>query len=159
MIAFVRMKAGFFDRKRIVDSMDKATLRALKEFGRLVRKRAQKSLQVAEGVSRPGDPPHIHKSLGITKTSKSTGRVRTQSVSPLREFLFFAYDKDTKSVVIGPAKLNKPGSLAALEKGGQSLILRRGKEELVNIAARPFMKPAFDAELPRAPRLWQNAMK
>lgn len=153
------MKGGFFDRQRVISSMNAATLRALKRFGALVRRRAQKSLQVKPGASPPGAPPHVHKSLGITKTSKSTGRVRNQSVSPLREFLFFAYDAGSNSVVIGPAKLNKAANLRALEEGGVSLIERRGKRQSIEIAARPFMGPAFREELPKAARLWQNAMK
>lgn len=80
----------------------------------------------------------------------------------LRKFIMFAADVRAKDVIIGPAKLNGTKSdtaLKALEHGGQTLIMRRGKPKLVTIGARPFMRPAFEEEIKRAPDLWANALK
>ena len=97
---FKTLKGGFFDRKVVLDALDKATYRIFSEFGRKVRKAAQKSLKYGEKASPPGSPPTAHKSRTVTKTSKSTGRVRKRSVSFLREYLYYAFDRTTKSVVI-----------------------------------------------------------
>src|SRR5262245_24150354 len=99
-------KEGFFDRKAVIAATDRATRSALNEGGRAVRRTAQKSLVYADGVSSPGQPPHAHKTGWKTRTSKSTGRVRRRAVSFLRENIFYAYDKVSRSVIVGPALLN-----------------------------------------------------
>ncbi len=155
-------KAGFFDRAAVINAVDRATLKVFKEFGRLVRKGAQKSLVYSDKVSSPGSPPHAHKSNTITRISKSTGKKRIRSVSFLREFIFFVFDKSSRSVVIGPTRLANtmsPESLPALEYGGTSTILDHGKSRRVNVAARPFMGPAFEAEKPGLPAMWANSVR
>jgi hypothetical protein len=153
----VAVTGQFFDRQKVKNMMDKKTWRSLMELARRVRKRAQKSLIYSTAVSTPGMPPFVHRTTSRTRTSKSTGRVRTQFVSPLREHVAYAYDSQTKSAVVGPAKLNKPANLGALEHGGQSLIVDRlGVQKQITIAPRPFMKPAAEAELPGAAKLWEK---
>ena len=159
---FKTLKSGFFDRKVVLDALDKATFRIFSEFGRKVRKAAQKSLKYGEKASPPGSPPTAHKSRTVTKTSKSTGRVRKRSVSFLREYLYYAFDRTTKSVVIGPARLNStidPGSLKALEYGGTATVKSRGKRSRKAVDARPFMRPAAAAELPNLPPMWRDSVR
>jgi hypothetical protein len=159
---FKTLKGGFFDRKVVLDALDKATFRIFSEFGRKVRKTAQKSLKYGEKASPPGSPPTAHKSRTITKTSKSTGRVRKRSVSFLREYLYYAFDRATRSVVIGPARLNStidPGALQALEYGGTATVKSRGKRSRKAVAARPFMRPAAAAELPNLPPMWRDSVR
>src|SRR5690606_17947878 len=93
----------------------------------------------ARRTSRPGEPPKSHTGL-------------------LKRFIFFSYDPQADSVVIGPTKLNQKSAdvLAALEYGGAST---NTKGERVAIEARPFMGPAFASELPQLPRLWANSVK
>ncbi len=159
---FKAAKEGFFDRQLVLDAVDKPTREILNEFGRLVRKDAQKSLVYDDGPSPAGQPPHAHRSRTRTRISKKTGKERTRSVSFLREFLFYSFDKERRSVVIGPVKLSSTvdsGALPALEYGGKSTIVDHGKEKRVSIAARPFMRPAFQAELPGLPAMWKNSIK
>jgi hypothetical protein len=159
---FKAAKEGFFDKKKVLDALDKATLRIFKEFGRRVRARAQKSLRYGEKPSAPGSPPTAHKSNTIERTSKSTGKKRVRSVSFLREYLWFAFDTSTKSVVIGPARLNGTVSAdapRALEDGGTSTILDHGKRLKVSIKARPFMGPAAQAERAGLPAMWQDSVR
>jgi hypothetical protein len=99
-------KGGFLDRAKIMKAVGRARARVLNEQGRLVRKLAMESLVYARDSAPAGSPPHAHKTGQRTRVSKSTGRVRTRSVSLLREFLFYAYDSASQSVVVGPAKLN-----------------------------------------------------
>ncbi len=159
---FKAAKEGFFDRKVVLDALDKPTRDALKEIGRLIRKYAQKSLVYSDKPSLPGQPPHAHKSRTSTRTSKKTGKTRTRSVSFLREFLFFSFDQSTRSVVVGPVKLSSTidsGALSALEFGGQATIQVHGKEKKASIAARPYMGPALEAEKPNFAQLWANSVR
>lgn len=161
-LKFKAAKGNFFDRDKIIKAMDRATLRVLNQFGRMVRKRAQASLKYGDRPSAPGSPPTAHRSRSITKTSRSTGRTRKRSVSYLREFLFYSYDDAAKSVVIGPSKLDQTvdsDALPALEYGGSSTVSSRGKGRRVKIRPRPFMRPALDAELPNLAPLWRNSVR
>lgn len=137
---------GFFDRKAVLDVVDRATVRALSRFGAFVRTRARTSMRKRKKVSPPGTPPSVHTGL-------------------LKKFLFFAYDPERASVVIGPARLNStidPASLPALEYGGTAKVLAfshgRTVEVPAKIKARPFMRPAFFAELPKADGLWAGSV-
>lgn len=157
IFGYVQMKAGFFDRPKVKRSMDKATHRALSKFGAFVRTRARTSMRKNRGVSKPGQPPFTHTQM-------------------LRRGVLFAYEPTRENVVIGPVQLRQGLSQNAadpvsgtvpqvLEYGGQIRIRDRKRgsnlitERIANIEARPFMRPAFDLEIKKAPRLWQNAMR
>ncbi len=141
-----QVKGLFFDRAVVADAMDKTTRRAFSKFGAFVRTRARSSIRKRKRVSEPGSPPSSHSGL-------------------LRQFIFFAYDPDRKSVVIGPAKLNSvlsPTAAKSLEHGGESIV-RSGRREhgetrKVLVRPRPFMQPAFEAELPKAAKLFENSL-
>jgi hypothetical protein len=159
---FKAAKEGFFDRAKVMKALGKAKLDIFKEFGRLVRKRAQASLKYAKDISAPGSPPHAHRTGRRTKISKKTGKPRTYNVSPLREFLFFAYDTSSQSVVIGPARLGgtvDPNALPALERGGSSTAKGRKGLRSISVRARPFMGPAAAAEIPGLPRMWRDSVR
>lgn len=162
---------SFFDRGAVTRAMDAQTKSVLSKFGAyvrtaaksLIRKARQKTLgeltpeellaykiQAAAAkergqprpkrplaASRPGDPPRSV--LGF-----------------LKKFIYFAWDADRKSVVIGPALFGgaKGKAPRALEEGG-TVVLWNGKS--VRIEPRPYMRPAFDAELPKVPSLWATA--
>lgn len=109
---FESWKGSFFDAEPVLAAMDKATRKALSKFGAYVRRRAQTSLRYGVQPSEPGQPPTAHKSGMRRKVNKRTGTATIQAVSPLREFIFFAYDADRQSVVIGPALTNQSAKLA-----------------------------------------------
>lgn len=159
---FKATKAGFFDRKAVIDKLDKATRRILNDFGRKVRSIAQKSLRYGSKVSRPGSPPTAHRSRTRTTANKKTGKVRKRPVSFLREFLYYSFDSTSKSVVTGPSRLNStvdPGALPALEYGGTVTIKTKGKSRRASIAARPFMRPAAAKALPTLPPMWRDSVR
>ena len=99
-----------------------------------------------QGVSALGQPPLPHTGLLVKN-------------------IFFGYDTTKRSVVIGPVRLSggTPESLAALEYGGTSRITtrRKGKRTVISakIAARPYMQPALNKELPKLPAMWANSVK
>lgn len=162
MITVKLSKDNFFDREAVIKAVGRARVKVLSKQGAMVRRTAQLSLVYSDGSAPAGSPPHAHKSRTITRTSKSTGRVRVRSVSFLREFIRFAYDPASENAVIGPERLDStrfPESLAALEHGGSSTIVDRGKERRVNIAAHPFMGPALAAEAPKFAAMWADSVR
>jgi hypothetical protein len=142
---FKATKAGFFDRKAVINAVDKATRKVLSRFGAFVRTRSRSSIRKRKKVSAPGSPPSSHAGL-------------------LKKFLFFAYDDSRKSVVVGPVRIGgtvDPDALPALEHGGESVIEERkgGKRKRISIKARPFMGPALAKELPGLPAMWKNSVR
>jgi len=139
-------KQMFFDTKAVLSAVDKATRRVLSRFGAFVRTTARSSIRKRKRPSAPGRPPSSHTGL-------------------LRKFIFFGYDRQRQSVVIGPMRLNqKTGdALEALEYGGPSTVVegRRGKRRRrrINVAARPFMGPAFEKEQPKLPAMWRDSVR
>jgi len=160
-----KAKSMFFDRKTVLSSVDRATRRVLSKFGAYVRTSAKSSIRKRKKVSDPGRPP-----------SSRTGL--------LKKFIFFAYDGQKQSVVIGPVKLNGKGDAAELlEYGGTRTVqrgqwVRRGRPgrnsrghftaapwvfiepgTTLHYRARPFMGPAFEREKPKLPAMWAGSIK
>ena len=163
-------KGGFFDRKKVTDAVDKTTRRIFSKFGAFVRQRARSSIRKRKDIARPGQPPSSHAGL-------------------IRTFLFFAWDQGKKSVVIGPARINRPAVSGRytvpelMEYGGQvpgngkviyitrkagrdkaGRFVSKGKQRVVldgmlRYKPHPFMRPAFDAELPGLPPMWRDSIR
>lgn len=140
-------KGLFFDRKAVMDKTTAAERRVLSKFGAFVRTSARSSMRRRKKPSAPGQPPSAHVGL-------------------IKQFLFFVYDPDRKSVIIGPALLNKPSrnAVEVLEKGGTTTVLRRDpngqrRNRTIKVAARPYMQPAFDKNLPKVPSMWRDQIR
>jgi len=139
-------KRMFFDRKAVTNAVDRTTRRVLSKFGAFVRRGAKSSIRKRRRASAPGEPPSSHTGL-------------------LRRFIFFGYDRDRRSVVIGPQRLNQKIGDAphALEHGGVSMVLegsrRRRRKRRIRIRARPFMGPAFEKERPKLAAMWRDSVK
>lgn len=112
-----KFKAGFFDRGAVLDAMDKATRRAMMRTGGYTRKVARNSMRKKKGPAPPGSPPNVH-------------------VGHIKNLLYFAYDTQTKSLVVGPVGFKNSPVPRILEFGS-------GKQ-----SKRQFMKPAMDAAAP-----------
>lgn len=145
----LRIKRLFFDRAKVVDALDKASRRALSKAGAFIRQRAKTSIRPRKRSSLPGQPPHSHTGL-------------------LRQLILFGYDPGTRSVVVGPAKINRStGAPHVLEFGGRTVIEtyrhRRGRVQKVRrqvtIEARPYMGPALEEERPSLPKHWANSVR
>lgn len=144
------MKGMFFDREAVLRETDKGMQSVFSKFGAYVRTRARTSIRTRKKASEPGQPPSSHTGL-------------------LKRNIFFGYDRDKKSVVIGPVLLNGTAGTApeSLEYGGQANIMvrRRGmtrgnqrERKVIKIKTRPYMQPAFDQELTKLPDLWANSI-
>lgn len=133
--------------ERVLTPLSEATEANLMKFGAYVRRRARQSLKYGGAVSKPGQPP---------KARRVNRRNYKQPHSPLREFILFDVDKENMQVVIGPKMLSgRTNAAGKLEKGGT---VRTHDGKMVTIQPRPFMAPAFEAELMQAPALWAGAI-
>lgn len=159
----MQSKASYFDRKPIIDKLDKATRRVLSKFGAFVRTRditsmlrhnvprgfgVKTKVSNRDGVSPVDTPPYPH-------------------VGTMVKNVEFSYDEIAHSVVVGPAlivgKTGTRNALHAMEYSGPSLMKstnRATKGQLLPIfvKARPSINPAFEAEKPRLPQMWKDAM-
>lgn len=144
-------KSQFFTED-VVKAEEIGKRKALSQIGAFVRRSSRSSIRKVgkKGKSsKPGKPPKSRTGL-------------------LKDFIFFAYDSHDRSVVIGPARLNKPKpehSTAQtvpelLEFGGQASVMERGRDVRVTYAARPYMGPALEKETtnPKLKAAWENVI-
>lgn len=139
----------FFDRRAVESAMDRRTLRALSKFGAFVRTRAKRSMRKRKKSSPAGEPPSAHE-------------------GGIRRNIFFAYDRNAQSVVIGPTLYNSGrqrnvemvGATTVPElheEGGIAYRRRRGGQRVITrYDERPFMGPAFEAEEENLPDIWAS---
>jgi len=142
MIRF-EIKQLFFDTMAVRNKVDATTRGVLSKFGAFVRRTARSSIRKRRRVSAAGEPPSSHTGL-------------------LKRFIFFGYDRQRRSVVIGPERLNQNRRGEAphlLEYGGAGAVERRGRRRRMNVRARPFMGPAFQKEQPKLVAMWRDSIR
>lgn len=131
----------FFDRPAVVNAMQKSNKKALSKAGSFIRTNAKRSIRKRKKVSPKGTPPSSHS-------------------GELRKLIFFSYDFNNDSVVIGPLLFKAKGQAQTvpnlLEFGG----VQNYKNKKRTYAARPFMKPAYESELAKGtiPKQWKNSI-
>lgn len=137
-----QVRGLFFDRAAVLAATNAVERKVLSRFGAFVRQRARTSMKRRTNPAPPGQPPSAHTGL-------------------LRQHLYFAWDGNARSVVIGPVLLNqKQGAVPPLlEYGGPAVRVRWGRPRQVFYRARPFMRPAFAAEQKSLPPLWRNSIR
>jgi hypothetical protein len=185
--SYAQVTKLFLDKQRVVSGMDKATRKALSQWGSFVRKDARDSLVKASPKTRPSTPPAPPRSR--------TGK--------LKKGIFFYYDSRSRNVIIGPVRFarSRADNLEMLEYGGRRTQLmpivpnrtrfqsgkrkRRGmlrdargrylkqkpedpaaratgKLKMVRRVAtyqeRPFMRPARDKNLPKAAQCFKDSL-
>ena len=135
-------RAGFFDREKVLRAVDKAQRKVFSKFGAFTRKRAKSSIRKRKKISALGSAPSSH-----------TGT--------LKKLIYFSYDATKRSVVIGPTLFRQDSKAPSLlEFGGTTTITpKRRKVFIARYKPRPFMGPAFQAELPGLPAMWKDSVK
>lgn len=149
----------FFDRQQVIDRVGAARAKYLNRAGGMVKKTAQFSIRnptKKRESSTPGETPVSH------------------GQKLLKRNIFYALDTTRDDAMVGPAKLNKPGTApATLEHGGEATLetftwqrdadgnvtrrVRTGQKR-ITIAARPFMGPALEKVRPQLSQLWANTV-
>lgn len=124
--------------RRESERVQKRTLFKAGGFGRKVMKN---SIRKRKGPSRPGSPPHSH-------------------VGPLRDLMAYEVDQSLAAVTIGPKIFRASRGLPTpvpevLDVGGHVTTGRRRRR--VKIAARPFVRQAFEKTTQKLPDLIQQA--
>lgn len=129
---------GFFDRKSVLDAVDKAEAKNLSKFGAYVRTRSRSSIRKRKKQADPGKPPSSHQ-------------------GNLKRLIFFQYSKQAGEVVIGPAVFGRHLGANLLEYGGATV--RKGKA--YRYKGNPFMTPAFEKEMELGNhlRIWKDSVK
>jgi hypothetical protein len=155
----LKVKELFFDRAAVTSATDRGRVRALNRIGAYLRLTAKRSMRRRKGSSAPGEPQHAHTGL-------------------LRDHVYYTFDHNTNSVVIGPALLRTPGADDArpiagtipqtLEEGGAIRVRESGRGRTsgsrvrtVTVTKRPAMAPALE-EAKRADKLsefWKEVLK
>ena len=129
---FQQAKAAFFTQPAVRRALDERTYRFLRHQGGYVRKAARSPMKVSRDVSPPGVAPRRHVGL-------------------LHDLLYFAFDPGSRSVVVGPVKLNRRDPYPnvtvpeLMEHGGVVQTRRRRRRRAARYAARPYMGPALEA--------------
>ncbi|MEN6387119.1 MAG: hypothetical protein ABFD79_18220 [Phycisphaerales bacterium] len=135
-----KVKTLFFDRPAVVKAVDSATRKVLNRIGGMIRLTARRSIKKApnrKAVSKAGKPPLSHTGL-------------------LRNHIYYSFDPQARSVVVGPVALRAKGKNVPriLEYSGNTRI--KGKN--VHIAARPYMGPALAVNKSRMAAVWKNSV-
>jgi hypothetical protein len=125
----LRVKNLFFDRQVVIDAIGKSAAASLSKIGAFLRTRAKSSMPKRKAPAAPGMPPSRHE-------------------GSLARFLFFSWDPGSRSIVVGPEKLDKPGDVPRLMEFGGT-VDRKSKHgtRLLNYRPHPYMGPALDAEI------------
>ena len=160
---FVHVKFDqFFDRRSVLDRMDKKEQKVLGRTGAYGRGAVRKSIRKApKKKAITSGPPRYH----------------VRGRESLKDRIFFGYDKTTGSVVVGPEKFNAKGgggrgSIAyrlvgastvpeLLEKGGTRIVIGRGRGRNAKrikpirqtYKPRPFVGPSTPAFLATADKM------
>ena len=135
-------KRLFFDRQQVLSKVSRAERRVLSRFGAYVRQDAKQRIRRRKRPSQPEESP-------------------TNQTGLLKRHIYFVFDPDRHSVVIGPTRLSTGSDApATLEYGGQTVVeTSAGQPVRVAIEERPYMGPAFRQELPKVPALWRDSVK
>jgi hypothetical protein len=177
--------AGFFDREAVQESIDTATLKALSRFGAFVRRRAQTSMRRRKSPSAPGSPPSVHsgelKRLLFFAWDSSTKSVvvgpaafgsRAGQTPPIQEF----------GGTLPPSRVSLVSAFLKLDSSRRSEIAIRASRKNLTVAqylgvhhvpevaaeqignprrypARPYMRPALDAERPKFSEQFSDSMR
>lgn len=164
LIFKAEIKDLFFDRANVRRAVDRAKKRPLIKGGAFIRRAARSSLKK---VRRP--------KKGFSKNEKTAARQRarvsdpspagqppkSRSSEPNLRTIFFVWDRQSESVVVGPVVLPSRSTDRTApdlqEHGGRGVVRRRGKKPIRGTwPRRPFMRPALESVLPKIPELHRN---
>lgn len=138
----------FFDARPVRKAVDKASRAVLSKAGAFIRQTARSLIRPRKRSARPGEPPSSHK-------------------GHLRRLIYFGYEPQRKSVVIGPAPLGDrrspygPKTIPQVLEDGANVTARddEGRPVRRRYAGNPFMRPALQKEAPNFPDLWKDSVR
>ncbi len=142
MDILIKIKQSFFDRDKVVNALRKAQRREFSRYGAFVRTAARTSMRRRKQSSEPGNPPSAH-------------------VGTLRDLLFFSWDGDSLSVVVGPATTRKPTGVPHLLEMGGIAFRPAGKGGIkpAKYPAYPYMQPAFKKTVSKLGKSFRGSVR
>ena len=162
-------QAVFFSDQKIKSLADKGQRKSLSQCGAYTATTAKQSLRYvgkknAAASAPAGRPPFARRSERFRRktTNKKTGVSKDRATSPLKELIFFGFDPQRKSVVIGPIQFRGAARKSylvptALEKGASVQVRLGGRRVRARIAPHPFMAPALKKNLPKFKGTFKNS--
>lgn len=168
----MKFQSTFFDWPRIIRMEKNSRPRVLSRAGAFIRQRARSSIKKRKAISSPGKPPSSHE--GTLRRYLYFGYdAHSESVvigpAATNQLFFDRHRMPVRGTI--PSVLEYGGQITILEvfKYGKwrradlrSRIRIAGlptRYRTVNIKPRPFMGPAFEAEMPNFPELWRDSIK
>ncbi len=155
----------YFDKQAVIDAVGKAKAGVMGRQGAITRKIMRNSIRKHKGHAPAGQPPYSHQ--GDLKKIE------------------FAFDTETASVVVGPAKFKDGNTPEIQDKGGtvklKGILNRKGQfiplyamsvkgrlgaiksgkvtTKSAKVAPRPFSQPALVKAAPYFAREWKGKVK
>jgi hypothetical protein len=163
----IRLKQYFFDRDAVMARIEKSRLAMLSRAGAFVRRAARSSLRRRKRISSPGSPPSVH-----SKDDYASLKNILFAYDPARDSVIVgplglrSRNNVTIVSVSGavPGTLEHGGPIGVreietspgkwLELWGRARRWHSGKPQrtrIVNVQARPFMRPALEANVDKFP--------
>lgn len=151
----LRQAKVFFNQ--VEDALVRGQVRALKRFGAFVRSDAKKSMRTRRGrlkLGKDGVRRRVH-------TPSDAGQPPFAIEGHMKRFLFFFVEKDGTDVTIGPIKLARKNKTRTPvpglhEHGGSQRVKFKGRFVNARYPQRPFMRPAFDKNLPKLDQIMKD---
>lgn len=128
--------SSFFDRAIVKNAISNASRKILSKAGAFVRTTARRSIRTRKKSASPGSPPSSH--LGL-----------------LKRLIYFGYDAERETVVVGPNPIRKGVAPALLEYGGTGIV--KGKP--AKYPAYPYMQPALEKNVDLFAGMFANSVK
>jgi len=125
------VKSMFFDRARVLDAMDKKTQRVLGSTGAFAQTAMQRGMRHRKSASQPGDYPSARRGIAM-----------------LRDKILFGYDMGTKSLIVGPSKLESQDKEVAAS--GKTV------PELINFGGVVMRRQIYDPKTKQIHRIRKN---
>jgi hypothetical protein len=167
----MRVKSWSFNDERVLKAVARAREWKMAQAGAFIRQASKTSIRKRKKISEPGHPPSSHEGtlrqrivFGYDKHADSVviGPTPTNQI-------FFNHDCRPVTGTV-PSVLEYGGSITIWEvfkygewsradlRSHRNLAGYKMRYRKVRISARPFMRPAFEEEMPKLEKLWANSV-
>lgn len=169
-------KAGFFTSEAVMKAVDKQTRSILMRVGGLIKVTAQRSMRPAKQKSLGDMTDKERKTFEIRQrewqkgdrqgkkprrplASSKPGEPPRTITKLLRKHTYFVYEPEKNGVVIGPARLNKPGLAPEVLEFGGTAQVGKANPKTIQVKARPFMGPAYEENKAKVAEFYRDSVK
>ena len=164
------VKGAFFDSKRVEDSVSKVERANLSKAGAFIRRSAIFSIRSGKGSSKPGQPPKSHS--GILKRFlyfAFDSSSRSVVVGPALTNQTIANQRAIGNTIPGVLESGGQEALSEVQSPRTGQWWKRNSKlrfqqdwpqrtRRINVAARPFMAPALQANIAKIPGVWKDSV-